>query len=150
MPGWRLGWLVAPDAHVHTIHDALINLFLTPPSLSQHAALAAMDAGVELEQSVTHYARNRTRLLAGLRALGINADAPDGAFYLYADFSRYTHDSLRLCQQAIDAIGVGMAPGVDFDPVGGQDHVRLCFAIGEAQLDEALAWLADWLPRYHD
>lgn len=150
MPGWRLGWLVAPRAHAQAVHDALINLFLTPSALSQHAALAAMDAGAELSSSVERYARNRELLVRGLADLGIPARAPDGAFYLYADFSRYTRDSLAFCRRAIDEIGVGMAPGVDFDPEGGASHVRLCFAISQAEVSAAIDLLAGWLPRYGD
>lgn len=150
MPGWRLGWLIVPPDHADAMHETVINLFLTPSALSQHAALAAMEATAELGESVERYARNRTRLMAGLEALGIQAGAPDGAFYLYADFGRYTRDSLRFCERAVDEIGVGMAPGVDFDPVGGTGHVRLCFAITEAELDQALGLLASWLPSYQD
>ena len=150
MPGWRLGWLIVPPGDSDAMHETVINLFLTPSALSQHAALAAMEATTEFRQSVERYARNRTRLLAGLEALGIQAGAPDGAFYLYADFGRYTRDSLRFCERAVDEIGVGMAPGVDFDPVGGTGHVRLCFAISEAELEQALGLLASWLPSYRD
>lgn len=150
MPGWRLGWLIVPPAVAATVHDALINLFLTPPSLTQHAALAAMDTPDEFAASVDRYARNRKRLLGGLRALGVTAPEPDGAFYVYADFSRYTRDSLRFCLRAVDEIGVGMAPGVDFDPKGGASSVRLCFAIDEPGIDTALEALAGWLPHYRD
>ena len=150
MPGWRLGWAIAPKAHAATIHDALINLFLTPPALSQHAALAAMESDDELRCSTVAYTANRRRLLDGLQALGVTAAEPDGAFYVYADFGRYTADSQRFCLRAIDEIGVGMAPGVDFDPRGGGSHVRLCFAILEDELDTALDLLARWLPGYRD
>ena len=150
MPGWRLGWLVVPPGIAATGHDCLINLFLTPPTPTQHAALAALDAPDEFTPSVERYARNRLRLLAGLDALGITATEPDGAFYVYADFSRYTRDSLRFCLRAVDDIGVGMAPGVDFDPQGGGSFVRLCFAIGEEDVTVALDALAGWLPGYRD
>jgi aspartate/methionine/tyrosine aminotransferase len=150
MPGWRLGWLVVPPAVASTVHDALINLFLTPPTPTQHAALAAMETPADFAASVARYARNRSRLLDGLRTLGVTAPEPDGAFYVYADFSRYTRDSLRFCLRAVDEIGVGMAPGVDFDPEGGASFVRLCFAIDEHGIDTALAALAGWLPQYRD
>ncbi len=150
MPGARLGWLVAPRAAAAAIHDCLINLFLTPPVTSQHAALGAMDRPEELVPSVAHYRRNRDRLVSGLAALGIPAALPDGAFYLYADFGRYTADSLTLCRRAVDELGLGLAPGVDFDPDGGGRFVRLCFAVSEADLEAALDALAGWLPHYRD
>ena len=150
MPGWRLGWLIVPQGIASTVHDCLINLFLTPPTPTQHAALAALEAPGEFLPSIERYARNRARLLSGLRALGVTAHEPDGAFYIYADFSRYTRDSLRFCLRAVDETGVGMAPGVDFDPQGGASFVRLCFAIGEEAVNAALDRLAGWLPGYRD
>ena len=86
MPGWRLGWIVAPENCVQTLNDYLINLFLVPSSLSQHAALAAFDDMPELVETVAQYAKNRDRLLVALPQMGIRGIAPpDGAFYLYAD-----------------------------------------------------------------
>jgi len=150
MPGWRLGWLIAPPGIASTVHDCLINLFLTPPTPTQHAALAALDSPDEFVPSIARYARNRARLLAGLAGLGVTAHEPEGAFYVYADFGRYTRDSLRFCLRAIDETGVGMAPGVDFDPQGGGSFVRLCFAIGEEDVAAALEALERWLPGYRD
>lgn len=150
MPGWRLGWLVVPSSHAQTIHDALINLFLTPPVLAQHAALASMGDTAELERSVERYRRNAQRLVEGLAGLGIGARMPDGAFYVYADFGRYTRDSLQLCRRAVADLGLGMAPGADFDPQGGHTYVRLCFAVSEADVDRAVALLGGWLPSYRD
>lgn len=150
MPGWRLGWLVAPDAAAGPVQHTLLNLFLTPPVPAQRAALAALDADPELTASIERYARNRGRLVEGLKALGIDARLPEGAFYLYADFGRYTHDSLGFCRRAVEEIGLGLAPGVDFDPLEGNRFVRLCFAVSESDVEAALAVLAAWLPNYRD
>lgn len=148
MPGWRLGWLVAP-AHVVARLDAyLINFFLTPAALSQHAALAAFDELPELRESVSTYARNRERLLAALPAMGCrNVVAPEGAFYFYVDVGHLTDDSLAFCHRLLDETGVSLAPGIDFDPVGGRHCVRLSFALHTREVEEAVARLAAWFAR---
>ncbi len=151
MPGWRLGWLVVPPAWAAPLSSYLINMFLTPSSVAQHAALAAFDVPDDLRRYVTIYARNRQRLAAGLESLGIrNIQLPDGAFYLYADLAHVTHDSLQFCRRAVDEIGVALAPGIDFDTVDGQRFVRFSFAVSETEVEEALRLLATWLPAYRD
>ena len=118
MPGWRLGWIVAPANCAQALNDYLINLFLVPSSLSQHAALAAFDDMPELVETVAQYARNRDRLLAELPRLGLVGIAPpDGAFYLYADVGHLTDDSLAFCRRLVEETGVAIAPGIDFDPI---------------------------------
>ncbi|HSN73109.1 MAG TPA: pyridoxal phosphate-dependent aminotransferase [Steroidobacteraceae bacterium] len=151
MPGWRLGWMIVPEDWVQSFSAYLINMFLTPPTLSQHAALAAMDAAADLAASVATYARNRDRLIAGLAKLGITKLAPpDGAFYLYADIGHLTGNSLEFCIRAVDEIGVALAPGIDFDPDEGHRYVRFSFAVSPQQIDDALTLLAGWLKDYQD
>lgn len=146
MPGWRLGWIVAPENCVQALSDYLVNFFLVPSSLAQHAALAAFDDLPELHRSVAQYAKNRDRLLAELPKMGIGGIAPpDGAFYLYADVGHLTNDSLAFCHRLVDETGVAIAPGIDFDPVHGGRYVRLSFAISDEELDQAIALLRPWL-----
>lgn len=148
MPGWRLGWLVAPEACVERLSAYLTNFFLTPASVSQHAALAAFDDLDELRASVAQYAKNRARLLAELPRLGLGGIAPpDGAFYVYVDVGHLTDDSLAFCHRLLDETGVAIAPGIDFDPACGKRFVRLSFAISEAELEQAIALLEPWLTR---
>lgn len=148
MVPWRLGWLVAPEAQAASAHAAMGNLFLTPPSLSQHMALAAMDATDELDGHVAVYAANRTLLLKALPQLGLGSIAPpDGAFYVYADVSHLTNDSLALCGQLLEETGVALATGRDFDPVSGHRFIRFSFAVSAAETAEAVDRLAAWLGR---
>jgi len=145
MVGWRLGWLLVPPDHLHRARAFVGNLFLTAPSLSQHAALAALDSRDELEGHVAVYARNRARLLAALPRLGLNAIAPpDGAFYIYADIGHLTTDSLGFCKAMLRETGVAAAPGIDFDPVDGMRFIRLSFAVSTPQIDQALERLTPW------
>jgi aspartate/methionine/tyrosine aminotransferase len=145
MVAWRLGWLLSPPAHASRARAYASNLFLTAPSLSQHAALAAMDAREELEGHVAVYRRNRTLLLEALPALGLGAIAPpDGAFYIYADIGHLTDDSLAFCKQLLMDTGVATAPGVDFDPVDGRHFIRLSFAVSTPEIEEALRRLIPW------
>ena len=148
MPGWRLGWLVAPEACVERLSAYLINFFLTPTSVSQHAALAAFDDTAELEASVVGYAANRARLIAALPALGLSAIAPpDGAFYLYADVGHLTDDSISFAHRLLDETGVAIAPGIDFDPVDGHRFVRFSFALSASELEQAIDLLVPWFAR---
>lgn len=145
MAGWRLGWLVAPPGHVETARAHIGNLFLTPPSLSQHAGLVAMDATDELEGHIRTYARNRDLMLEALPVLGLRRIAPpDGAFYIWADIGHLTDDSLAFCERMLRDTGVATAPGVDFDPVEGRRFIRFSFAVSTAEVQEALDRLRPW------
>lgn len=145
MAGWRLGWLVVPPDLIPAARARMGNLFLTPPSLAQHAGLAAFDAREELDGHVRTYARNRDLLLAALPAMGLKRIAPpDGAFYIYADVSHLTHDSLALCERMLRETGVATAPGIDFDPVDGHRFMRLSFAVSTPLVEEAIARLIPW------
>ena len=145
MVGWRLGWLVTPADQEHRARAYMGNMFLTAPSLSQHAALVAMDETDELDGHVEVYRRNRARMLEALPALGLNAIAPpDGAFYIYASIADYTDDSLAFCERLLRDTGVATAPGIDFDPVDGRHFMRFSFAVSPADIDEALARITPW------
>ena len=145
MAGWRLGWLVVPPALIDAARARMGNLFLTPPSLAQHAGLVAFDCGDELEGHIRTYARNRDLLLAALPALGLRRIAPpDGAFYIYADIGHLTDDSMDFCMRLLLDTGVATAPGVDFDPVDGHRFMRFSFAVSTDRVEEALRRIAPW------
>lgn len=146
MAGWRLGWLVAPVDHVDRVRAFMGNLFLTAPSLAQHAGLAAMACIDELEGHVATYRTNRDLLLDALPRLGITRFAPpDGAFYIYADIGHLTDDSLAFCEELLQATGVATAPGIDFDPVDGHRFLRLSFAVSTPLVREALVRIERFL-----
>lgn len=145
MVDWRLGWLLVPESHVDTVRAYAGNLFLTPPSPSQQAALAAMDCRDELEGHRRMYARNRALLLDALPSLGLQRIAPpDGAFYVWADVGHLTDDSLAFCTRLLEETGVALAPGVDFDPVDGHRFIRFSFAPATAHIEDALQRLRPW------
>ncbi|MFA5600970.1 MAG: aminotransferase class I/II-fold pyridoxal phosphate-dependent enzyme [Phenylobacterium sp.] len=145
MAGWRLGWMVSPPAHVERARAFMGAMFLTAPSLAQHAALAAMDCREELDGHVEVYRKNRQLLLDALPSLGLTAIAPpDGAFYIYADVGHLTNDSLAFCERLLRETGVATAPGVDFDPVEGRRFIRFSFAVSTAEVEEALSRLKTW------
>ena len=150
MTGWRLGWLLVP-AELRRAVDCLTgNLTICPPVLSQYAAVAAFtpEAIAEVDGYLHHYAANRESLLAGLHRMGLSRLAPaDGAFYIYADVSDFTGDSLRFCEELLAETGLAIAPGVDFDTVRGGSFVRLSFAGPATDIDEAIRRLGPWLKR---
>lgn len=145
MVGWRLGWLLVPLEQASRARAFMGNLFLTAPSLSQHAGLVALDCRDELDGYVATYTRNRELLLKVLPRLGLNDIAPpDGAFYIYANVAHLTDNSLELCQALLRDTGVATAPGIDFDPVEGRHHIRLSFAVSTEEVEEAISRMRPW------
>ena len=148
MTGWRLGWLLVPQELKRAVDRLTGNFTICPPVLPQLAAVSAFtpESIAEAEALLDIYAANRTLLLDGLRAIGIDRLAPaDGAFYVYADVSHLTTDSLAFCSKLLDETGVAIAPGVDFDTVRGGAFVRLSFAGPTSDLEEALRRIGAWL-----
>ena len=146
MTGWRLGWLLVPDELLDSVDRLASNFTLCPPTLPQHAAIAAFDAYAELDANVEHYRANREFLLARLPEVGLDRLAPaDGAFYIYADVSKWTDDSLAFGARLLTETGVAVAPGIDFDPVDGGRHIRLSFAGDKAEIATAVDLLGEWL-----
>lgn len=148
MTGWRLGWLLVPEPLRRAVDRLTGNFTICPPVLPQHAAVAAFTAEsiAEAEGHLQHYARNRDTLIAGLHRIGLTRLAPpDGAFYVYADVSEFSTDSLGFCERLLADTGLAIAPGIDFDTVRGNSFVRLSFAGPAADIDEALLRLGSWL-----
>ena len=146
MTGWRLGWMVLPEEMLRPVERLAQNLFISAPSLAQHAAVAAFDCSGELDANVARYARNRDLLLAELPKAGLDRFAPaDGAFYIYADVAKFTDDAVAFCAKMLAQTGVAATPGNDFDPVNGASHVRFSFAGSEDDMAEACRRLRDWL-----
>ena len=129
MTGWRVGWMILPEMLVRPIERLAQSLYISVPKLSQIAAEAAFDATEELEVIKAGYAKNRALLLKELPRIGITELLPcDGAFYAYADISRFTNDSMGFCKRLLEEQGIAGAPGPDFDPVRGHKFMRLSFA----------------------
>ena len=138
MTGWRLGWMVVPSELTRPIERLMQNLFISTVTISQLAAVEAFNQYELLDGYVANYKQNRDLLLAGLNEAGINKIAsPDGAFYLYADVSHLTDDSVAFCQRILAEIGVAVTPGVDVDPMGGHRTIRLSYAGDHALIEEA-------------
>jgi aspartate/methionine/tyrosine aminotransferase len=148
MTGWRLGWLLVPRPLLRAVDCLTGNFSICPPTLPQKAAVAAFtpQAITEADRLVHGYAVNRDLLLAGLPDIGLERLAPaDGAFYVYADISDYSTDSLAFCAKLLADTGVAIAPGIDFDTVHGGAYVRLSFAGAEADISESLRRMGPWL-----
>jgi aspartate/methionine/tyrosine aminotransferase len=145
MTGWRIGWLVVPPVLVRPIERLAQNLYISPPTVAQVAALGAFDGMDELEANRRVYAENRELLLAELPRIGLDRIVPaDGAFYLYADVGDFTSDSLAFSREMLAEIGVAATPGVDFDAERGSRYVRFCYAGTTADMAEAARRLRGW------
>ncbi len=145
MTGWRLGWMIVPEDLLRPIECLAQNLFISPPTLSQLAAVAAFDCVEELDLNVARYAINRVLLLEQLPKAGFERLSPaDGAFYVYADVSDLTDDSVSFCARMLEETGVAITPGVDFDPVRGHRFVRFSFAESRETIAGAVSALIAW------
>jgi aspartate/methionine/tyrosine aminotransferase len=145
MTGWRIGWMVVPPAMLRAVECLAQSLYISAPSLSQYAALAAFSCAEELDANVARYAENRALLLAELPKAGFTRFAPpDGAFYLYADVAHATNDSTEFCRRMLHEIGVAATPGIDFDQARGHATLRLCFAGATSEIAEAARRIRNW------
>jgi aspartate/methionine/tyrosine aminotransferase len=145
MTGWRVGWLVVPPVLVRPIERLAQNLYISPPTVAQVAALGAFDGADELEANKRAYAENRTLLLAELPKIGLDRILPaDGAFYLYVDVGQFTSDSRAFTKEMLADIGIAATPGVDFDAGRGSRYVRFCYAGTTADVAEAVRRLRGW------
>ncbi|TRW97666.1 aminotransferase class I/II-fold pyridoxal phosphate-dependent enzyme [Paracoccus sp. M683] len=146
MTGWRVGWMVVPQSHLRTVERLAQNLFICPPHASQVAALAALDCHDEAQANLATYAENRRLMLDGLPKAGFDRIAPpDGAFYIYADVSAHTDDSVAFAAEILDRAGVAVTPGVDFDADRGRRMLRFSYARSTPEIAEGLARLQTFM-----
>ncbi|OEC33070.1 Aspartate/methionine/tyrosine aminotransferase [Pseudomonas cuatrocienegasensis] len=145
MTGWRLGWLVAPQAAVADLEKLAQNLYISAPSMAQHAALACFEPATLgiLEQRRHAFAARRDYLLPALRALGFGiAVEPEGAFYLYADISAFGGDAFSFCQHFLETEHVAFTPGLDFGRYQAAHHVRFAYTQDLPRLEQAVERIA--------
>jgi aspartate/methionine/tyrosine aminotransferase len=148
MTGWRVGWIVAPEVLVRPIERLQQNLSISVPTLSQIAAEAAFDGHEEMDRIKRGYQENRRILIEGLPQAGLDTFLPaDGAFYLYADVSKFTSDSLAFTKQMLEEAHVAATSGVDFDPIHGRSFVRFSYARSADDMREAVRRITRWLKR---
>jgi aspartate/methionine/tyrosine aminotransferase len=146
MTGWRVGWMVVPEPLVRPIERLQQNLAISVPTLSQIAAEAAFDGTEEMEAIKRGYVENRRILIEGLPKAGLSDFLPaDGAFYLYADVSKFTADSFDFAKRMLEEAHVAATPGVDFDPIHGRSFVRFSYARSAEDMREAVTRIARWL-----
>jgi aspartate/methionine/tyrosine aminotransferase len=146
MTGWRIGWMVVPDNLVRTIERLQQNLAISVPTLAQIAAEAAFDGRAEMEDVKHGYEENRRILIEGLPKVGLEKFLPvDGAFYLYADVSRFSNDSFDFAKRMLEETHVAATPGIDFDPIDGRHYLRFCYAGSAAEMHEAVKRIGTWL-----
>ena len=146
MTGWRLGWMVLPENMTGVITSLAENLFVSPPTISQHIATGIFDYTDTLNSYVAQYRQNRDILRARLPAIGFgNLSSAQGAFYFYVDVHNLTNDSENFCRRMLDEAKVAMTPGLDFDPVRGNGTIRIAYAGSADDMNEACERLENWL-----
>ena len=129
MTGWRVGWMVVPEDHIRQIERLAQNMFICAPHASQIAALHALDCEDELKNNLNVYKENRKLMIKGLKDSGFSKiSSPDGAFYIYADVSKFCNDSLEFANRVLKEAKVAITPGLDFDPKRGNSTLRFSYA----------------------
>jgi aspartate/methionine/tyrosine aminotransferase len=148
MTGWRIGWMIMPEPLVRTADRLQGNLAISVPTLAQIAAEAAFDGRAEMEIVKHGYEENRRILSEGLPKVGLDRILPvDGAFYLYADISSFSADSLDFARRMLEETHVAVTPGIDFDPIRGAGFIRFCYAGPASEMTEAVERIGAWLRR---
>ncbi|MER9231700.1 aminotransferase class I/II-fold pyridoxal phosphate-dependent enzyme [Mesorhizobium sp. M0622] len=146
MTGWRIGWMVLPQELVRPVERIAQSLYISPPELSQIAAIEAFKATQELEAVKARYAWNRELLMKRLPELGFALAAPmDGAFYAFCDVTRHTNDSMAFARRMLAEAHVAATPGRDFDPLQGHRTMRFSYAGSHDDMVEAMARIERWL-----
>ena len=129
MTGWRVGWMIVPEDHIRQIERLAQNMFICAPHASQIAALHALDCEDELKNNLDVYKENRKLMIKGLKDSGFSKiSSPDGAFYIYADVSKFCNDSLEFANRVLKEAKVAITPGLDFDSKRGNSTIRFSYA----------------------
>jgi aspartate/methionine/tyrosine aminotransferase len=150
MTGWRLGWVVAPERHVRDLEKLAQNLYISPATPSQLAALACFEPATLaiLESRRRAFEARRDYLVPALRELGFGIPVmPTGGFFVYADCSKFSRDSQQFCRDVLEGAGVAITPGLDFGHHRAAEHVRFAYTIAQEKLEDGVARLARFLRR---
>lgn len=148
MTGWRLGWLVVPPGYEREVDKLAQNIFLAPSTLAQYAAVAAFDDETidTLEAQRQQFEQRRDFLSAAIRDLGFQLLVePEGAFYLYADCSRFTNDSFSFCHELLKQAGVAITPGKDFGSHDSHRYVRFAYTTSVQNLEHGVEKIRKFL-----
>ena len=148
MTGWRLGWMVVPSAYVDELEKLAQNVFLAAPTPAQYAALAAFSEETlqELDQRRHILGKRRDYLYAALLSLGFSlAEKPEGAFYIYADCTKFTNDSFQFCHDVLENTGVAITPGIDFGDYKANEYVRFAYTVATDKMEIAIERLREYL-----
>ena len=149
MTGWRVGWMVVPESHIRQIERLAQNMFICAPHSSQVAALHALDCNEELEKNLDIYKKNRELMKKGLEEAGFTKTSPpDGAFYIYADISEFSNDSLEFTQLVLKEAKVAITPGLDFDPARGNSTIRFSYARSTKDIIDGLERLQNFMKKH--
>ncbi|MGB1360935.1 MAG: pyridoxal phosphate-dependent aminotransferase [Alphaproteobacteria bacterium] len=146
MTGWRLGWVIVPDSMIKTFNNLQSNLFISAPTTSQYAAVKAFECKDELSQNIKRYENNRDLFVKELTDMGITEFSyPEGGFYLYADISHLTNDSVAWANELLEKAKVSVSAGVDFDPYRGNTTIRFSYVCDYEHSKAGLAKLKEFI-----
>lgn len=150
MTGWRIGWLIVPEAFIEPVEKLAQNLFISTSTPAQYAALAAFtpETRQELERRRQEFAQRRDYLYQALQALGFDMEAkPEGAFYIYANCAKFTDDSFQFARDLLETVGVAVTPGKDFGTHAANHYLRFAYTTSIDKMAQAITRLQDFIRR---
>ena len=149
MTGWRLGYIVIPSDKVRSVQKLQQNMFICAPTISQHAAVNAYNIKDEVQKNILKsYEKKRDFALRFLNEMGIKVNyTPDAAFYILCNFEDYCENSLDLCKDLLDKVGLAVAPGIDFGE-NYKKYVRISYAGSMEELQKGLMLLEEYILKY--
>lgn len=144
MPGMRLGWIIVPKNLAREAEIIAQNIFISAPTLSQYAALEAFDYEY-LDSIKQKFKERRDYLYKELNEI-FEVDAkPDGAFYLWADVSKYTNDSFSFAKELLENIHIATTPGKDFGANVTNKYLRFAYTREIEHMKEGIERLKNYL-----
>ena len=139
LTGWRIGWIICPNDLLKSIKNLAPNLFVAPPTISQYVAISALNYDNYLKNIVRGYKENMNLLYKNLPKIGFKpVIKPKGSFYLYADISKISKNSVQLCKKLLNEHGIALSPGVDFDQIEGKKYIRFCYSYPKKDIIEGI------------
>ncbi len=144
MPGFRVGWLIVPDAYIKKAEEIAQNIFISAPTISQYSALKAFDYNY-LEETTKLFKERRDYMYNELKSLFSIPKLPQGAFYIWADISKYESDSQVFAKKLFDSTRVAVTPGIDFGKNGTEKYVRFAYTTSLDNIKEGIARIKDFL-----
>lgn len=144
MPGFRVGWMILPEDLVRRAEIIIQNIFIAANTPAQYAALEAFDDSY-LKGIRARFQKRRDYLYQALKDIFEIEAEPEGAFYIWANISRYSVDAVQFCSELLEKKAVAVTPGIDFGKNGTDHFIRFAYTREIAELEEGVKRIKEFL-----